>query len=117
MKKIAIAVCEHYEMLLEDMFDKRKTDEVVRLRYMAMYIAYRYFGYSYAEIGRFFNKKHETCMHGIKKMSGEIEVYPRLKADFFAIRERIYSNGDPHITRGNSKMQFCNPCDALTISS
>lgn len=116
MKKIAIAVCEHYDMLLEDLFDKRKTDELVRVRYMVMYIAYKIFGYSYSEIGRFLKKNHATCLHGINKMKGELDVYPTLKSDFNTIRLNIYSHGNPDINPEKSRMYYCKPCDALNLS-
>jgi len=64
-------ICFQFNYKAIDLQSKNRFPENVRQRTSAMYILYHFYGFSYSEIGRFFNKNHSTVIHAIKKIKKE----------------------------------------------
>ncbi|MCG8625680.1 MAG: chromosomal replication initiator protein DnaA, partial [Proteobacteria bacterium] len=71
-KRITIAsiqrmVARHYSVKPDELLSRRRTQDIVRPRQVAMYLAKNLTRCSYPEIGRHFgNRDHTTIMHGVR---------------------------------------------------
>ena len=59
---------------LKDIRGKNKSPEYVDARMAIWFIAYKFLGYSYNAIARFYNRDHTTIIHGVKKIRRNKEV-------------------------------------------
>ncbi len=84
-KKIQHTVAHFYHRNLFDMFSSRRTQNVVRLRGVSMYLCRVILKMSYPEIGRRHRgKDHTTVLHVIRKIAGLVGDTSVLQAPGFA---------------------------------
>lgn len=68
-------VAEHFGVKPEDITSKRRNSEFVQPRQVVMYLCNKYTHNSLANIGKTLGKKdHTTVIHGIKKVTAELEI-------------------------------------------
>ena len=68
-------VSEHFNVRPEDITSKKRNSEYVLPRQIVMYLCRELVGTPYADIGKLLSKKdHTTIMHGVKKITAEMEV-------------------------------------------
>jgi chromosomal replication initiator protein len=81
IEMIQKTVCEHYRMSLSELRSKRRTQNIVLARQIAMYLARQLANMSLPEIGHSFGgKDHTTVLHSCNKISQEVEKNETLKA-------------------------------------
>ena len=68
----------------------RRSINIARPRQIAMFLCKELTSYSYPEIGRAFGgKDHTTVIHAVKKIESILEIDPKLKKQFFELKETI----------------------------
>lgn len=73
-------VCQHYQMPLSELRSKRRTQNIVLARQVAMYLARQLANMSLPEIGHSFGgKDHTTVLHSCNKIALEVERNETLK--------------------------------------
>lgn len=87
-KTISIAtiqkeVCSYYGINHADLIGKKRTQDIITPRHMAMYLSQELTDNSYPQIGKAFgDRDHTTIMHAVskikKKMSSEPETYAQI---------------------------------------
>jgi chromosomal replication initiator protein len=75
IESIQNAVVKHFHIKNQDLKSTSRARTVALPRQIAMFLARKYTGLGYKEIGQFFGgKDHSTIMHGCKKIEEEIET-------------------------------------------
>ncbi len=83
-------VAEHFGVKPEDITSKRRNSEFVQPRQVVMYLCSKYTDNSLANIGKILSKKdHTTVIHGIKKITAELETNEELKNKVEIITKKI----------------------------
>lgn len=83
-------VAEHFGVKPEDIVSKKRNSEFVQPRQVVMYLCNKYTENSLANIGKILGKKdHTTVIHGIKKITAELEVNEELKNKVDIITKKI----------------------------
>lgn len=83
-------VAEHFGVKPEDITSKRRNSEYVQPRQVVMYLCNKYTDNSLAYIGKILGKKdHTTVIHGIKKITAELEINEELKNKVEIITRKI----------------------------
>lgn len=73
-------VAEHFGITYDDIISKRRNSELVIPRQICMYLCRKYTTESLQSIGKYLGKKdHTTVIHGIDKISEEINTNEELK--------------------------------------
>lgn len=57
-------------------------------RYMAMRLCKDELGFSYPQIGRVFNNRHSSVIHGLRRLDAEMAVNPELSRLFDSLAEK-----------------------------
>jgi hypothetical protein len=87
---IKFAVAQAFGMTKRDLESARRTDNLVRPRQVAMYLAKELTLHSMAFIGhRFGDRDHSTVHHAIEKIERLIQIDAQLAAQIAALRESI----------------------------
>lgn len=71
---IADKVAKKYDVRVEIMRSNLRIGDVNNARQITMYIM-REQGWSYAEIGMWFNRNHATVLHSVRKIQNYIDIY------------------------------------------
>ena len=75
LKKILDLMCHHYRVSYEDLVSASREGHLTHPRHVGMYLARKYTSHSLKEIARIFRRKdHGTVYHGVKKISGNINI-------------------------------------------
>lgn len=83
-------VAERYKISIEDFSSKRRNREVAFPRQIAMYLVRDILGMSLPRIGEAFGgRDHTTVMHGIDKISADIQKDPETKTVIEDLKKRI----------------------------
>lgn len=83
-------VAEHFGVKPEDITSKRRNAEFVQPRQVVMYLCNKYTNHSLANIGKILGKKdHTTVIHGIKKITAELEISEELRNKVEIITRKI----------------------------
>jgi len=83
-------VAEHFGVKPEDITSKRRNSEFVQPRQVVMYLCSKYTNNSLANIGKILGKKdHTTVIHGIKKVTAELEINEEFKNKVEIITKKI----------------------------
>lgn len=83
-------VAEHFGVKPEDIVSKRRNSEFVQPRQVVMYLCNKYTDNSLANIGKILGKKdHTTVIHGIKKVTAELEINEEFKNKVEIITKKI----------------------------
>lgn len=86
------AVCDFYNLSINDLLKKSRKTSLVKPRQITMYLLREDTKASFPDIGtRLGGKDHSTVIHAYKKISEEIANNEELKQEVDLIRERIYS--------------------------
>ncbi len=83
-----------YDFLQVDratMLQKNRKQELVKARYITMYMLKEFADMSYSKIGKLFKKNHTTVMHGVDGVKGQMEVNPTYRSDVEQIISKIKS--------------------------
>jgi chromosomal replication initiator protein len=73
-RQVAVAVGKHFGLTLAELRGKSRRQAIVEARSLAMLVARRLCGASYAEIGRQFgNRDHTTVLHACRKVAETIK--------------------------------------------
>ena len=92
VESIQKKVSSYYNLLLSDMSSSRRSINIARPRQIAMFLCKELTSYSYPEIGRAFGgKDHTTVIHAVKKIESMLEIDPKLKKQFFELKETIFT--------------------------
>jgi len=92
IESIQKKVSSYYNLLLSDMSSSRRSINIARPRQIAMFLCKELTSYSYPEIGRAFGgKDHTTVIHAVKKIESMLEIDPKLKKQFFELKETIFT--------------------------
>ena len=83
-------VAEHFGVNPDDITSKKRNSEFVLPRQIAMYLCRNIIGMSLADIAKLLGKKdHTTVIHGIKKITAEIETDEEIKNKIDIIKKKI----------------------------
>lgn len=83
-------VAEHFGVKPEDITSKRRNSEFVQPRQVVMYLCNKYMEISLANIGKILGKKdHTTVIHGIKKVTAELEINEEFRNKVEIITKKI----------------------------
>ena len=90
LQLIVEIVSEHFNITLEQMLSKARTNEIVKPRMIAMYLAKNLTNSSLEAIGAFLGgRDHSTIIHGINKIGSQIDNDPELKSQIEIIKNKI----------------------------
>ena len=89
-KLIINVVAEHFGVKVEDITSKRRNSEFVQPRQVVMYLCRELTDTSFADIGKMLGKKdHTTIIHGVNKITSELESNEELKNKIDIIKKKI----------------------------
>lgn len=82
VRNIMLACCEYYQIGRADMLSKRRHEQIVKARHVAMYLSRKYTTRSMPEIGlKLGGKDHTTVMHGAAKIERLLRIDDELRND------------------------------------
>jgi chromosomal replication initiator protein len=82
MEEVIRAVAKHYGLKPADLKSPKRAKPITRARQIAMYLCRELTSESFPEIGsRFGGRDHATVIHGVNKISSQLEVDPDLERD------------------------------------
>ena len=83
-------IADHFGVNPDDITSKKRNSEFVLPRQIAMYLCRNIIGMSLADIAKLLGKKdHTTVIHGIKKITSEIETDEETKNKIEIIKKKI----------------------------
>ncbi len=83
-------ISEHFGITTADLIGKKRNQELVYPRHVAMYILKEDMDMSYPQIGRELGgRDHTTIMHGYNKLCGEMAENTKLQHDISKIKDRL----------------------------
>ncbi len=84
------AVAERFNVSLNDLLGKRRTQNIALARQVAMYLCRRLTGYSYPEIGALFGgRDHSTVIHANKIVTERLSLESEFRCDVQQLERRI----------------------------
>lgn len=90
--EVISAVSAHFHISLDQLRGRSRSREIVVPRHIAMYLLRDTTQLSLEEIGANLGKRdHTTVMHGIEKITRELETDPALRAHVLTLRESLRS--------------------------
>ena len=90
VSEIVAAVACHYDKRTIDILSKRRTQDIVRPRQVAMYLACRLTQQSLPAIGRLLGgRDHTTVLHGRRKIEKALAYDERLPGDIASIKQLL----------------------------
>ncbi len=91
-QRVIEAVSVYYNLSLEELCGKRRKQEIVRPRQVAMYLLRKENNASFPAIGhQFGGRDHTTAMHACERIAKLLEHDEGLSQDINFIRERLYA--------------------------
>ncbi len=91
-KHILKAVCDFYEVSLNDLLIKNRKREIAKPRQIAMFLMRTELQYSYPGIGdKLGGRDHTTALHAYEKISKLLEYDEKLSEELEHIKEQLYS--------------------------
>lgn len=91
-REIVGLVAKHYDVSVADLQGRGRSKEIVAPRQVAMYLIREETGSSLLEIGaELGGRDHTTVMHGISKISEQMQTDTALRANLMAIREALFA--------------------------
>jgi chromosomal replication initiator protein len=90
MDNIIRVAAEYFGLTPNDLKGKKRSQNIVFARHLAMYIGYEMTDYSTTEIGQDFGgKDHTTVMYSIDKIKGKLLTDPALEATIESLKRSI----------------------------
>jgi len=90
MDYIQKIVSNHYSLSIEEMNSRKRTQNIVFPRQVAMYLCRKLMDVSQPEVGRFFGgRDHTTVIHSCEKISAELEYDAQLRETIAQLEKTI----------------------------
>jgi hypothetical protein len=90
VREIIKHTAKHYNVPFLDIIAARRTGEIIMPRHVAMYLAKTITGHSFPYIGRLMGgRDHTTVMHGVRKITAQLEWDDDLARDVAAIKQSL----------------------------
>ena len=87
-ESITQAVAEHYHIKLDELFNKKRTQNIAYPRQIAMYLCRELADMSYPRIGELFGgRDHTTVIHAYEKISNKSKTDNKLQKDLNTLKE------------------------------
>ena len=87
-ESITQAVAEHYRIKLDELFNKKRTQNIAYPRQVAMYLCRELADMSYPRIGDLFGgRDHTTVIHAYEKISNKSKEDSKLQKDLNTLKE------------------------------
>ncbi|MDR0442013.1 MAG: chromosomal replication initiator protein DnaA [Treponema sp.] len=94
MDNIIRVIAEYYSLTPNDLKGKKRSQNIVFPRQLAMYIAREMTDYSTTELGQDFGgRDHTTVMHSIEKIKGKLLIDPSLNSIIESLKRNIKEFG------------------------
>lgn len=74
--RVTELICNYFNVTLDELKSKRRLKNITDARHWIIYILYNYNKMTLAQIGRILNKNHATCIHAIRRIEAQSEIYP-----------------------------------------
>lgn len=74
---IVLQVAEHYGCTAEELFKEERTEKIAYARHLAMYRLREELGFTFAQIGKLFNRHHSSVIHGYYRIKREKSSEPK----------------------------------------
>ena len=91
IEKIQRIVAEYYNLTVEDIRGRRRTQNIAYPRQIAMYLCRKLLDKSSNQIGQVFKKDHSTIIHGCEKIAYDAEHDVNLRNVLIELEQRIKS--------------------------
>ena len=89
-ESITQAVAEHYHIKVDELFNKKRTQNIAYPRQIAMYLCRELADMSYPRIGELFGgRDHTTVIHAYEKISNKSKVDSKLQNDLNALKDLL----------------------------
>ena len=89
-ESITQAVAEHYRIKLDELFNKKRTQNIAYPRQVAMYLCRELADMSYPRIGELFGgRDHTTVIHAYEKISNKSKEDSKLQKDVNTLKEML----------------------------
>lgn len=89
-ESITQAVAEHYRIKLDELFNKKRTQNIAYPRQVAMYLCRELADMSYPRIGELFGgRDHTTVIHAYEKISNKSKDDSKLQKDLNTLKEML----------------------------
>lgn len=76
---VLAALAVFFDSTKEELEERNRREDVVRVRHLIMYVLNQYGGMSFGAIGRLIGRRdHTTVIHGVNKVKQEVVEYPDL---------------------------------------
>lgn len=85
-------VAEHYGITVDDIKSKKRSNEIVYPRHVAMYLCRDLTDLPLKSIGERFGRDHSTVMHGLDKIKDDMKNTPELLTNIEVLKKKI----NPH---------------------
>ncbi len=90
IKRVLEATATYYQLSLDDLLSKRRTQKIARARQIAMYLAREETQASLPQIGEALGgRNHSTVLYGYKRIAQKLSSDADLQKDVAAIREQL----------------------------
>jgi len=90
MDYIQKIVTNYYNLTIEEMNSRKRTQNIVFPRQIAMYLCRKLMDVSQPEVGRFFGgRDHTTVIHSCEKISAELEYDAQLRETIALLEKTI----------------------------
>ena len=87
-ESITQAVAEHYHIKIDELFNKKRTQNIAYPRQIAMYLCRELADMSYPRIGELFGgRDHTTVIHAYEKISNKSKTDNKLQKDLNTLKE------------------------------
>ena len=74
INELCADMCFRYRVYMPDIYSKSRKREVVRIRQLLMFIAYKRLGLSTIRVGKMFSRDHATTIHACKTVAATLEM-------------------------------------------
>lgn len=89
-ESITQAVAEHYHIKVDELFNKKRTQNIAYPRQIAMYLCRELADMSYPRIGELFGgRDHTTVIHAYEKISNKSKIDSKLQNDLNELKDLL----------------------------
>jgi chromosomal replication initiator protein len=88
-KYIQNIVCDHFNILTDEMLGKKRNQSIVHPRQIAMYLTRKLTELSLPQIGQAFDRDHSTVIHSSEKIQNDIKSNTKLQAIISELENKI----------------------------
>jgi chromosomal replication initiation ATPase DnaA len=85
LEMITRGVCEHFEISVWDIKSKSRETRFAIPRMISMYLGYKKLVGTKKDIGKFFNRDHSTVINALRRIEGDMFIYPDFKKEIESI--------------------------------